>query len=174
MTTPESDAPRDPADNKELVAAYQEVLERYGGPRRPAPDDPPPAPPPAVAGTRRWVAALGILGLLGLGYVWGVRPDWLFSRDRVRTLSPAQADRTLRLGLYLEHHRVMEYRKVQGRVPSTLEEAGDVEEGVEYVPTGDSTFQLKAANERLSLELDQSDDPETILDRGTGEERTVR
>jgi hypothetical protein len=174
MNTPENDAPRDPADNAELVAAYQEVLDRYGGRRRPDPGDPVPASPPVVVRTRRWVAALGILALLGFGYVWGLRPDWLFSRDVVRTLSPEEEDRTLRLGLYLQHHRVMEYRRTRGKVPAALPEAGDVEEGVEYLPTGDSTFQLRASNERLSLELDQSADPETILDRGSGEERTVR
>jgi len=170
----ESDAPRDPADNPELVAAYQQVLERYGGPKRANPLDPAVAAPPVVAKTRPWVAILGILALLGLGYVWGVRPDWLFSRDVERTLSPKEADRTLRLGLYLQYHRVMEYRKAKGRVPAVLEEAGEVEEGVEYLPTSDTTFQLRASNERLSLKLDQSDDPEAVLDRASREERPFR
>ena len=172
MTAPQDDIPRDPADNPELVAAYQQVVERYRG-RSPT-DLTPPDPPLRIGRTRPWLAALGVFATLALAYVWGIRPDWLFSRDATPTLAPAEEDASLRRGLYLEYHRVMEYRRSNGRVPGALDEAGDVEEGVEYVATGDTTFQLTASNERLTLELRQSDDPETVLDAAARERKLVR
>ncbi len=173
MTTPQDGIPRDPADNPELVAAYQEVVERYRGTPQPLLDRVVVEPPAPVRRTRPWVAGLGVLGILFLGYLWGTRPAWLFNTDQSAPRSTAQEDQSLRLGLYLEYHRVMEYRQANGKVPAALEEAGDVEEGVGYLPTGDSTFRLTAANERLTLELDQSDNPETVLEAGAGGEKVV-
>ncbi len=170
--TPEPEIPRDPADNPDLVAAYQQVVERYRGPTRI--DQMPPEPPPKVARTRPWLVASGVLAALALVYIWGARPAWLFSRDAIRTRSAAQEDSSLRLGLYLEYHRVMAYRKAKGRVPAALDEAGDVEDGVAYAATGDSTFELTAANERLTLQLHQSDNPETVWDENAGGDKAVR
>jgi len=169
MSIPESDVPPDPADHNSLVSAYRDVVERYRGPANGTPPD----APVRSARTRPWFAAVGVLATLALVYVWGVRPGWLFSLDAIPAQTPEQEDASLRLGLYLQYHRVMDYRKATGRIPATLEAAGDVEEGVVYTVTGDSTFQLTASNERLSLQLNQSDDPARLLEGSPVEGKKV-
>lgn len=82
------------------------------------------------------VCAIG--GWIALAWLWTARPAMIFDPlgARAPTLDPATAEASLRYGLYLQASRIHEFQAEHGRLPTTLDEAGHVEEGVTWQGAG--------------------------------------
>jgi hypothetical protein len=163
MPDPGTDPGRDPAPPRkgELLDAFDGVVNREREralERRSLP----------VA--RRTHAAMIVVCVLAWGalaYTWLVQPEWLFPTNQSTALSPRERESRLRFAMYLERERVLDYLATHRRLPASLAEAGDVEEGVEYAVLGDSTFVVSATVRDSLLTLNESQPAEELL-RPTG------
>ena len=149
----------DPArpEKQELLAAFDGVVNRErekAVERRSLP----------VA--RRTHAAVLVVCLLSWGalvYTWVAKPEWLFPRDQSASPSAAEREARLRFGMYLERERVLDFRATHHRLPASLADAGDVEEGIKYVASGDSTFVVSAVVRDSLLTLNESQSADELL-----------
>ncbi len=67
-----------------------------------------------------WTISLGIL-LASAGSL-ALHPEWFFPKERVET--PEIQDASLRLLIYREIIHVEQFRRANGRLPNSLQEAG--------------------------------------------------
>ena len=65
--------------------------------------------------------------------------------------------------MYLERERVLDYLSSHRRLPRSLAEAGDVEAGVEYTVSGESTFVVSAMVGDTLLTLNESQPADELL-----------
>jgi len=88
-----------------------------------------------------------------IGWIWIARPPLIFGpAPEDLAPSPAWREASLRFGLTLQRGRIEEYRAQNGRLPPTLEDAGEVEEGITW-ERADSTFTLTGTDGDLRLVL---------------------
>jgi hypothetical protein len=118
---------------------------------------------PMARRTHTAVLVLCIVAWGTLAYVWLAKPDWLFPPDPASQLSPAERESRLRFGMFLERERVLDFRATHGRLPANLAEAGDVEEGIDYTATGESTFVVSATVRDSVLTLNESERADELL-----------
>jgi hypothetical protein len=156
----DSDA-AEPGDKRELVEAFDKVVNRE---RERVVES---ASVPQARRTGAIVVVLCVLAWGGLAYTWFAKPAWLFPPDPSKTVTPQQREAALRFGIYLERERVLLFLKRHGHLPKTLAEAGVVEEGVEYVVSGDSTFVVTGGIGNQQFRLNESESAEELL-QGTG------
>ncbi len=154
MTQP---TPTPPSDKRDLLAAFDQVLDREQEKKVFS------ASPPPPTRTSYAVTILCVVAWGWLGYAWLARPAWLFPQELAAVPTPAEAEATMRFGMYLELERVFDYRAAHGRLPGALGEAGDVEEGVDYMRTGDTTFVLTGQLSGRTLRLESTDSREEFL-----------
>ena len=76
------------------------------------------------------LAAFVLLSLVSM-YLWFGSPSWL-GPGPVSTVPRALADAGLRMEVFLAASNVEEYRALEGRLPNSLAEAGDVFSEVQY------------------------------------------
>jgi hypothetical protein len=148
-------------DKSELLAAFDGVVKREqekAMERRAA---------PVARRTHVIVVVLCVLSWGGLAYTWLAKPAWLFLPDAGARLTPQEQETRLRFGMYLERERVLDFRATYHRLPSRLAEAGDVEPGIEYQASGDSSFVVSAMVRDSLLTLNESQKPDELL-RPTG------
>ena len=115
---------------------------------------------------RRTHAAMIVVCILSWGalaYTWLAQPEWLFPTDQSVALSPVEKESRLRFAMYLERERVLDYLSSHRRLPKTLAEAGDVEAGVEYAVSGESTFVVSAMVRDTLLTLNESQRADELL-----------
>lgn len=146
-----------PPDKRDLLAAFDQVVDREREKAR-AVSEP--------ARLRRNSVAIILLCLISwgwLGYTWLARPAWLFAPNQDVARTPAEREVILRFGMYLEMERVRDYLDANHRLPITLTEAGDIEEGVEYAITGDSAFVLRGTAGTMTLRLSSTDNVQEFL-----------
>ena len=147
----------EPAEKRDLLKAFDQVVDREKAKARPA----------APARPRRSgiaIVLLAVLGWGGLGYIWVGKPAGLFPVDPALSRPPAEQEATLRFGMYLERERVHDYFDKHRRLPASLGDAGPVETGVEYAITGDSAFVLTGTMAGLTLQLSSSDAVQAFLE----------
>ncbi len=149
--------PPQPPEKRDLLAAFDQVLDRERE-KTVLAAAPPPPPRTSYAVTILCIAAWG-----WLGYAWLARPAWLFQREVAAAVTPAEAEATMRFGMYLELERVFDYRAAHGRLPGSLGDAGDVEEGVDYMRTGDTTFVLTGQLPGRTMRLESTESREEFL-----------
>ncbi|HEU5219850.1 MAG TPA: hypothetical protein VFU23_14415 [Gemmatimonadales bacterium] len=117
-----------------------------------------------LARRTHWVAiVLCVVAWGALAYIWIGRPAWLFGGDPAASPSRAEKETRIRFGLYLERERVLDYRASHHRLPGSLEEAGDVETGVDYAVTSDSTFVVSAMLRDSLITLNESQSADELL-----------
>lgn len=150
--------PTPPNDKRDLLSAFDQVVQREKVRAVEAANA-----GPVRRRTPPWVAVLGLLGWGVLAWTWLARPGWLFPPDPASLATPAQRESTLRFGMYLEADRVLEYLRANGRLPARLEDAGDVEAGVGYAVTGDTTFTLTGQDGTISLTFRSTDSMREFL-----------
>lgn len=118
---------------------------------------------PMARRTHVLVLILCALSWFSLAYVWLARPQWLFPDDPTAALGPAEREARQRFAIYLERERVLDFRATHHRLPSSLAEAGDVEAGVDYAVSGDSTFVVSAMIRDSLLTLNESQAADDLL-----------
>jgi hypothetical protein len=140
----------DPYDRRDLVKAYKDVVEEQQQ-KRSRRDAPEPTPARKVG---FWTISLGILLACGLSVA--THPEWFFPKERVE--SPEIQDASLRLLIYREIIHVEQFRRANGRLPSSLQEAGGGNNGVEYSIEGGG-YRLKARNGGIELSYNSNTPP---------------
>ena len=148
-----------PPHKEQLVDAYLGVVESTAQ----ASAETSQVDPPRPWRTHRLVPIVLVLGVGILGYIWLGKPAWLFEPDAPSVSTPAQQQATLRFGLYLQAERVREFLRENGRLPENLEETGEVEDGVSYRKTGDTTFVVTASLDTTVLTLSSTESAANFL-----------
>ncbi len=111
-----------------------------------------PPPPPARAPTA-WVAAALFSWIITAGLLL-FRPA--FTRgpvDQPWRPEPAVAEASLRYGLWLARHRVADYRRDKGRLPSFLAEAGVADPSLVLEVGGERRYAVEGRQGPLILRL---------------------
>lgn len=144
-------------DKRELLAAFDGVVNRErerAVERRSL---------PVARRTGAVVLVVCILAWGGLAYTWLGKPAWLFPADPVTGLTEPEKEARLRFGLYLQRERVLDFLATHRRLPASLSEAGDVEAGVEYLVSGDSTFLVSILVRDSVITLNESQPADELL-----------
>jgi len=146
-----------PPDKGELLKAFDQVVDRE---RERAVER---VSLPVQRRTHVVVAAICVLSWGALAYTWIGKPAWLFPPDPSANRTPAELETQLRFGLYLSRERVLDYWTEHRRLPATLADAGDVETGIEYTISGDSSFVVSAMLGDSLLTLNESQPADDLL-----------
>jgi hypothetical protein len=141
-------------DRRKLIEAYQEVVrsereKRVSGPLLE------PEPP------RRRFALLMALMAAGLAALLVLQPAWLFS-SAPPPEPPAVQEASLRLTMFRAIELINAYRAVQGRLPTTLAEAGADTTGLRYERTADG-YTVTGTNGPRTLTYTWPADPHEFL-----------
>ncbi|MBL0177981.1 MAG: hypothetical protein IPP98_02500 [Gemmatimonadetes bacterium] len=108
--------------------------------------------PPRRTGTQPATIFIGILAACVLGWLWTARPAAIFAPELTAPLTPAAAEARSRFALYLERARVDAYRRSVGRLPSSLEQAGPVEDSVTFrITDGGYVLERRASGALMQL-----------------------
>ena len=138
----------EPSGRHDLASAYREVLESTRQATEPGVSASPDRRRAVRLATGLFLSGIGVLG-----YVWLGRPAWLYQIEPVPVVTPAHREATVRFGMYLQAERIRDFLHKNGRLPRDLAETGEVEEGVSYRKTGDTTFVVTAALDTVVLTL---------------------
>lgn len=92
---------------------------------------------------RQRVGFLSLLSLLGLLLLL-VRPAWLAGPKAPPAESPVIVQASLRLSMLRERQRVADFAKQNGRLPTSLAEAGGTAPGIGYEALPERDFRLFA------------------------------
>ncbi len=113
--------------------------------------------------TRWGIVGWGLILLAVLtGWLFGTRPEWVFSPPAA-VGDPAVTAASMRLALVRERQRVERYRTQHGRLPATMAEAGSTNPAIEIAASPDGSYLLRAVEGGTALELHSSDNIETFL-----------
>ena len=69
----------------------------------------------------------------------------------------------LRIEMYLQVARIQSYVTEHERLPATLEDAGEVTEGVTYVPMAGSVFRLRGEAGGVTVDYTSTEPVEDLL-----------
>jgi len=144
----------EPYDRRDLVKAYKDVVEEQHQ-KRTRRDVPEQTPARKIG---FWTISLGILLACGLSV--SMHPEWFFPKERIE--SPEIKDASLRLLIYREIIHVEQFRRANGRLPNSLQEAGGGNNGVEYSIEGGG-YLLKARNGGIELSYNSNTPPGEVV-----------
>lgn len=87
---------------------------------------------------RRRLVLVALVGTWGvLGWLWLAQPDWAFNPPLgIVAEAEFSEEEGLRYGMYLQAARIQEFTAEFGRLPTSIAEAGEAEEGLQYEVTG--------------------------------------
>jgi len=91
------------------------------------------APAKLTKARRNNKALLAVLLLTwaSMAYLWIARPAWVFQPDAPQPLNSEQEQAALRFAMYLQRGRVEAYLREHGRLPASVADLDQREEGVE-------------------------------------------
>ena len=115
--------------------------------------------PPTHWGIVGW--GLVLLAIVA-GWLFGSRPEWVFPPPTVAE-APEVTVASMRLALVRERQRVERYREQNGRLPTTLAEAGSSLTNIEIAAGPGDSYLLRAVEGETALELHSSDSLESFL-----------
>lgn len=107
-------------------------------------------------GVRQRVGFLSLLSLVGLLLLL-VRPAWLAGPKAPPAESPAIVEASLRLSMLRERQRVADFARQNGRLPTSLAEAGSTAPGIGYEALPAQHFRLFAQAGESLLVLRSTD-----------------
>lgn len=93
---------------------------------------------------RTWRLVMLLVGLVG-ALLLLLQPAWLAGPTTPPSESPVVAAASLRLALIRERQRVFDYLQAQGRLPTTLSEAGTARTDLHYEVAGAGAFTLSGS-----------------------------
>lgn len=105
--------------------------------------------------------------IAALGLVQWKGDEWL-GPEPIPPPSAMELEQSLRAAMYLQAQRIKAFSMQNGRLPDTLDEAGQPMPGMQYAKLGNGTYQLMGENRGVSLTY-RSDQPAAQL-LGAGEE----
>lgn len=117
-----------------------------------------PGPPPR---SPVWYAVLVLLVVLN-GWVWIERPAWLVG-ERPSVQSPEERERALRFHMYVQGQKIEAFRRAEGRLPASIEEAGTPVPGTRYQPSGLRSWEILGEEGTLRLLLRSSQPADDFL-----------
>jgi hypothetical protein len=98
-----------------------------------------------------------------MGWIWIARPAFVFGpTEGTRATTAEWREASLRFGLTLERGRIEQFVEETGRLPGTLEAAGEVEEGITW-QRADSSYTLTGTDGDLILQLTDRMDADSFL-----------
>lgn len=86
-------------------------------------------------------------------FLWVFPPGWLLPNGPP-SLSPAVADAGLRMEVYLQAVRILDFQAREGRLPNSLEEAGDPHSAVRYERLDPERFRVSVQGPEGSATFD--------------------
>ena len=89
-------------------------------------------------------------------YVWFGAPAWLHPAPPP-PIPMEQLDSSLRLTMYVQSQRIEAFRIENGRLPTTLEEAGSPLAGMEYTILSDTIYEIQGVGDDIQLTLQSTD-----------------
>jgi hypothetical protein len=97
---------------------------------------------------RKRAARVGLLILLlGVsGYLWLSPPAWIRPQP-IPVPPPAVREAGKRFSMILQAQRIEHFRLLKGRLPTTLAEAGEPIEGIDYAVLTGATYSLQSARD---------------------------
>ena len=116
----------------------------------------PPAPPPSRAPF--WITMLALTAMLGSLLV--VQPAWLFPRAAMEP--PDLKEASLRVRMFVEIDRIEQFRRSEGRLPASLQEAKGDTTRLQYI-AGPSGYSLTGQNGGVSLTYASSQAPSEFV-----------
>lgn len=115
---------------------------------------------------RRVVAILFLVAWGSLGWLWLARPDAVFNPPLGQAEGAEySAEAGLRYGMFLQAARIREFEADSGRLPQTIAEAGEAEEGLTYSLTG-GRWTLRGTVNGTVLELTSEMSADAFLQAG--------
>jgi hypothetical protein len=93
---------------------------------------------------RRMVLLGGIVVVAG--YLMARPPAWLLPAP-IPVPSPAEQEASGRFAIYLQAQQIEHFRQTTGRLPGSLDEAGEPLPGIDYVVTGPASYALQSAHD---------------------------
>ncbi|MEP7325834.1 MAG: hypothetical protein ABI836_07800 [Gemmatimonadota bacterium] len=147
--------PPDPrSESRKLVAEYEQTLKSVKEQHQVAHD---------TLGRRRRFRRAAFLGLaLGItAYLSLMPPAWL-KPTPVPPPTPAVRSASDHFAIYLQAQRIETFRNSRGRLPSTIEEAGEPIPGIRYQPYSDGSYAL-ASNRDSTIRYSSHDSLGTFL-----------
>lgn len=136
--------------NREQLA--EALLEVLAAPRDAAQDQSHAAE--ALAARRRGrLVTCAIAGWCVLGALWILRPAQVFSPTEALAAAPVLDEAGLRYAMFLQAGRIEEFVEAHHRLPSSLGEAGEVEEGLQWQRLGSAGWVLVGAEAGRTLRL---------------------
>ncbi|HET9950092.1 MAG TPA: hypothetical protein VFQ22_14315 [Longimicrobiales bacterium] len=120
-------------------------------------------------GQPKWMLPLGLNLAVLAAYLLIAPPAWVVVNP-IQAPAPQEQVQGLRTGMFMEIQRIEGFRLANGRLPSTLSEAGSSAEGtIEYTVRGDA-YTLVATVGEETLVFDSSmHDPRTWVGRDLSE-----
>lgn len=115
-------------------------------------------------GLRRWLMMLSLGLSAALGWALLSRPPWLLTPPPDPEPVAIQ-EASIRLAMVREAHRIEAFRRMRGRLPATLLEAGGTMQAVEYVKTGAREWMLVHRAPEGDIRLGSGDDVMAFLGR---------
>ena len=115
---------------------------------------------PKVGRTRVHPFIPPILALFSI-WLWVFPPEVLIPEVPIIPLAHLEAG--IRMEMIVQRARIIGYRMEHGRLPTSLEEAGERSTSVEYTRLGDDVFQLSGTNGDFTLRYNSTQPEEELL-----------
>jgi len=135
-----SPTPDPRSESRKLVAEYEETLRSVKEKHQEA---------DAETGRRRKFRRVAILSiaLAITAYLSLKQPAWV-KPNPVPPPTPAERSAGDRFAIYLQAQRIESFRNGRGRLPSTVDEAGEAIPGIRYEVLGDGSYALTSERDQ--------------------------
>ena len=146
--------PSSASERKKLIEEYEQTkrseAERHTSER-------------AQALRRKTTTRMTVLGfILAVAMVLAFAPpDWLLPAPAPRPTA-AEREASIRFSIFLQAQQIEHFRGSRGRLPSTLEEAGQPLPGVAYQVSGAGSYQLRSTQDQ-SISYNSTDSLHAFL-----------
>ena len=104
---------------------------------------------------------VGVLAVLA-AWLWLLPPAALQPPPPAR-FTPELEETSVRMDMFVQASRILNYQEENGRLPATAEEAGDPVEGVTYELLDGGRFRLLGGSAGFAHTWDSDDPPDSLL-----------